>query len=92
MKTILIYKRSILERTCFKKWPYKEVDQVSIFFNNEEHKNHYEKIDNPRLKIKFEKVLETRLKKELENYISKLSNREVDKWQKSILKEILENE
>lgn len=92
MKTILIYKRSILERTGFKKWRYKEVDQITILFDDKEIKNHYEKIDNPRLKIKFQEVLKTRSKKELEKYINKLSNRDVDKWQKSILKEILENE
>lgn len=54
MKTITIYKRSILERTGFKKWRYKEVDQITIFYNGEEIKNHYEKIDNPRLKIKID--------------------------------------
>lgn len=92
MKTILIYKRSILERTGFKKWPYREVDQITILYKGEEIKNHYESINNPRLKIKFQEVLKTRSKKALENYINKLSNRDVDKWQKSVLKEILENE
>ena len=91
MKTITIYKRSILERTQFKKWRYKEVDQISIFYNNEEHKNHYESINNPRLKIKFQEVLKTRSKKELEKYISKLSNRDVDKWQKSTLIDLINN-
>lgn len=91
MKTITIYKRSILERTGFKKWPYKEVDQITILFDDKEIKNHYEKIDNPRLKIKFQEILKTRSKKELEKYINKLSNRDVDKWQRSTLIDLINN-
>lgn len=92
MKTILIYERSILERTNFKKWRYKEALQVSIFYNNKEYKNHYQEIDNSKLKQKFNLVLKTRTKKELENYINDLGYSNADKWQKSILKEIIENE
>ena len=36
MKTITIYKRSILERTGFKKWPYREADQITILFDDKE--------------------------------------------------------
>lgn len=31
MKQVKIYTRNILERTGFKKYPYKEVKQISIF-------------------------------------------------------------
>lgn len=88
MKKITIYKRKILERTGFRKYPYKEITQFTILYNGEEIKNHYEKIDNPRLKIKFEKVLETRSKKELENFILKLGRTDTEKWLKEQLETI----
>ena len=88
MKAITIYKRKILERTGFRKYPYKEITQFTILYNGEEIKNHYEKIDNPRLKVKFEKVLETRSKKELENFVSKLGRTDTEKWLKEQLETI----
>lgn len=88
MKKITIYKRKILERTGFRKYPYKEITQFTILYNGEEIKNHYEKIDNPRLKVKFEKVLETRSKKELENFILKLGRTDTEKWLKEQLETI----
>ena len=92
MKTITIYKRTILERTGFKKWPYKEVDQFSIIYEGKERKNHDQTIDNKRLQKPFNIILNTRKKEELKKYYNRLGWSEVDKWQKSILKEILENE
>ena len=88
MKKITIYKRKILERTGFRKYPYKEITQFTILYNGEEIKNHYEKIDNPRLKVKFEKVLETRSKKEFENFILKLGRTDTEKWLKEQLETI----
>lgn len=92
MKTITIYKRTILERTKFKKWRYKEIDQVSIIYEGKERKNHDQTIANKRLQKPFEIILNTRKKEELKKYFNGLGWSDVDKWQKSILKEILENE
>ena len=88
MKTLRVYKRTILERTGFKKYPYKQVDQITITYDDRIAGNHFEDINNPRLKIKFELVLETRNKKVLEKYINSLGQTESDKWQKSIFKQL----
>ena len=90
MKTITIYSRKVLERTGFRQYPYKEVKQVSIIYDGEEIKNHSEKIDNARLKIKFNVELQTRSKKALETYINKLSRTNTDKWIKEQLNSIME--
>ena len=90
MKHLTIYSRKVLQRTGFRAYPYKEVKQVSIFYNGEEIKNHSEKIDNPRLKIKFNIELQTRSKKALEGYINNLSRTNTDKWIKDQLKNIME--
>ena len=90
MKTITIYSRKVLERTGFRQYPYKESKQVSIFYGGEEIKNHSEKIDNARLKIKFNVELQTRSKKELDAYINKLSRTNTDKWIKDQLNNIME--
>ena len=90
MKTVTIYYRKILERTGFRQYPYKEVKQVSIIYNGNEYKNHNEKIDNARLKVKFNVELQTRSKKALETYINKLSRTNADKWTKDHLSKIME--
>lgn len=90
MKTIAIYSRKVLERTGFRAYPYKEVKQVSIFYDGEEIKNHSEKIDNPRLKVKFTIELQTRSKKVLQGYINSLSRTNTDKWIKDQLSKIME--
>lgn len=90
MKTITIYTRKVLQRTGFRQYPYKEVKQASIFYDGEETKNHSEKIDNARLKIKFNVELQTRSKKALEGYINSLSRTNTDKWIKEQLAKIVE--
>lgn len=47
MRTIKIFKRSILERTGYKKYPYKEAVQITILHAGREFKNHLEDIENP---------------------------------------------
>lgn len=86
MKTIKIYSRKTLERTGFKKYPFKEITQYTIVYNHQEIKNHYELMDNPRLRIKFNKILETRSWKKLEIFISKLGRTDAEKWLKEQLK------
>ena len=90
MKNIIIYSRKILERTGLKQYPYKEVKQVSIIYNGNEYKNHCEKIDNARLKVKFNVELQTRSKKALQGYINSLSRTNTDKWIKEQLNKIME--
>lgn len=91
MKKITIYKRMILERTRFKKWRYKEVDQVSIIYDGKEWKNHDQNIDNKRLQKPFKIILYTRKKEELKKYIDKLNRTESDTWQKSVLIDLINN-
>ena len=90
MKQITIYTRKVLQRTGFKQYPYKEVKQVSIIYNGKMYENHGEKIDNPRLKIKFNVELQTRSKKALQGYINSLSRTNTDKWIKDQLSKIME--
>lgn len=85
MKTLRIYKRTILERTGYKKHPYKEVEQITIIYDGKEISNHYEDINNPRLKVKFELGLETRKKQVVKEFYSKLGRTDGDKFVKSIL-------
>lgn len=89
MKTTIVYKRKVLERTGFKKYPFKEVNQISVFYGDKESKNHYEDINNKRLRIPFEVVLKTRKKSVLENFIGRLGNSEGDKFLKEQLQAIL---
>lgn len=90
MKTIKIYKRTILEKTGYKKHPYKEVEQVTIFFDGKAQSNHNEDINNPRLKVKFDLVFNTRKKADLKNYIDGLGRTKSHLWQKVILCDLLE--
>lgn len=90
MKTLTIYKRSILERTGFKKWAYKNVDQITIVYNDLETSNHSEDINNKRLKVKFNVILKTRSKKRIQVFINSLGRCNSDKWLKNQLINILE--
>lgn len=85
MKTLRIYKRTILEITGFKKYPFKEAEQITIIYDGKKISNHYEDINNPRLKIKFELVLDTRKKQVVKEFYKKLGRSDTDKFVKSIL-------
>ena len=89
MKTITIYERTILERTGYRKYPYKEVTQVSIFYDNKEYKNHSERIDNSRLKILFKKVFETNIKASVKHYVAELGRKESELFEKETINRIL---
>ena len=90
MKQLTIYTRKVLQRTGYRQYPYKEARQVSIFYDGNEYKNHSEKINNPRLKIKFSVELQTRSRKALQGYINGLSRTNTDKWIKDQLTKIME--
>lgn len=92
MKQVKIYTRTILERTGFKKYPYKEVEQISIIFNGKEIKNHFEKIDNEKLKKPFKLILKTTSEKKLNQFIETLSRTDDDKWLKECLTTVLNKE
>lgn len=89
MKTLTIYSRIVLERTGYRKYPYKEVNQISIFYSDKKIQNHYESIDNPRLRVKFNKVFETRKKSDVKAYINKLGRTDSDKWLKANLSDLI---
>ena len=92
MKKITIYERTIKEKTGFKKYPFREVDQVIIIYNNGEIKNnHYESETNERLKIKFKKTFETRKKEDLKKFIENLPRTASGKFKKEELTKILKS-
>lgn len=92
MKTIKVYSRVVLKRTGYRKYPYKESKEISIFYNGQEIYNHCNSIDNPKLKIPFTLDLKTRSKKSVENFISNLRRISEDVWLKQKLIDILESE
>lgn len=92
MKKITIYERTIKERTGFKKYPFREVNQVIIIYNNEKIKNnHYEDETNERLKVKFIKTFETRKKEDLKKYVENLPRTASGKFKKEELTKILKS-
>lgn len=61
MKTISIYKREILVRTGFRKYPYKKETQFIIYYGGKKKlANCLEDKDNPNLRIKFEKIYKSK--------------------------------
>lgn len=89
MKQVKIYTRTILERTGFKKYPYKEIKQISLIIDGHEFRNHYEDINNKKLKKPFELVLKTTSEKKVKAFASKLSKTDADKWLKCQIDDIL---
>ena len=61
MKTLIIYKREVLERTGFRKYPYRNVTQWVIYYGGKRRlANTALEVDNPMLRVQFNKYLETR--------------------------------
>lgn len=89
MKTLSIYQRTVLERTQYRKWRYKQVEEVIISYDGKEYKNCYTDLNNPKLKIKFNKVFESRSIKELEKYLSKLGKTDSDKFIKNTIEKVV---
>lgn len=90
MKNLMIYKRTILERTGYRKYPYREEEQISIFYGKKLiATNHFVDINNKRLRVGFMQVLNTRSKKALEEYIKKLGRNSFDIFQKRELQKLL---
>lgn len=89
MKAIKIYTRVVLEKTGYRKHPYKEVRQVSIMFDGKEFKNHEQNIDNPKLRVPFVEVLNTRNKRAIEDYLKKLGRSEAEKFVKETIGKII---
>lgn len=88
MKTIKIYKRSILQRTRFKEHRYINITQVNIFYDGMEYKNHSEEIGNSRLRVRFDEVLNTRSPKKLKEYYSKLGRSFSDQFEKRVIDDL----
>lgn len=89
MKTLSIYTRNVLERTGYRKHPYKEVKQVIIKYNGLHYSNCEEELDNPRLKIKFNLDLKTRSLKKVKEYLKSLGMTDADKFIKKTIEESL---
>ena len=86
MKTLKIYARTILVRTGFKKYPYKEETQVIVYLGNKKlFTNCNENIDNEKLKVKFDLKLSTRSLKKVNEIISHRAYSNVEKWFKNEL-------
>ena len=92
MKTLTIYSRTILKRTGFRKYPYKEETQTSVFYGVHKWENHLEDINNQKLLKPFQIALKTRKKQDVENYIKRLGRSEHNKWLKTVLTIILKGE
>ena len=61
MKRLAIYQREVLERTGFKKWPFKKVSQFVIYYGGKKIlSNCHVNIDDPDLRVKFERVYNSR--------------------------------
>ena len=61
MKTLAIYQREVLERTGFKKWPFKKVSQFVIYYGGKKIlSNCHVNIDDPDLRVKFDRVYNSR--------------------------------
>ena len=61
MKRLAIYQREVLERTGFKKWPFKKISQFVIYYGGKKIlSNCHVNIDDPDLRVKFERVYNSR--------------------------------
>ena len=89
MKTIKIYKRHIMVRTGYRKYPYKEVTEHILAYDGKEYSNCLTELSNTRLRVKFECVFETRTFDRLKDYRMELGYSEDDKWLKSKIDEII---
>lgn len=89
MKTIRIYKRNVMVRTGYRKYPYKEVTEYIVAYNGKEYSNCLTELSNTRLKVKFECVFETRTFDRLKDYRMKLGYSEADKWLKAKIDDII---
>lgn len=89
MKTIKIYKRNVTVRTGYRKYPYKEVTEYVVTYNNVTYSNCLTELENPRLKIKFECIYETRCQDRLLDFRKKLGIGEADMWLKKCIDKII---
>ena len=90
MKTLTVYRRKVTERTQFRKYRFKEVEQITILFDGKEYSNHSEDIENKRLRIPFAKVLETRSNKATLEYLKGLGRTSGDQFQKETINRLIE--
>lgn len=76
MKTLAIYKREVLERTGFRKYPYRNVTQWVIYYGGKRRlANTAQEVDNPMLRVQFNKYLETRSSAKFDNLRKSLSKK-----------------
>lgn len=76
MKTLTIYKREVLERTGFRKYPYRNVTQWVIYYGGKRRlANTAQEVDNPILRVQFNKYLETRSSAKFDDLRKSLSKK-----------------
>lgn len=76
MKTLTIYKREVLERTDFRKYPYRNVTQWVIYYGGKRRlANTAQEVDNPMLRVQFNKYLETRSSAKFDDLRKSLSKK-----------------
>lgn len=90
MKKITIYERTIKERTGYRKYPFKNVKQFTVFYNGQIFANHSEDVNNKHLRVPFVKVLDTRKKNDLEAFLGGLGRTEAEKLLKKHVEEMTE--
>ena len=76
MRKVAIYKREILVRTGFRKYPYKNETQFIIYYGGRKVlANCLEDRDNPNLRIKFENIYESKSSRKLSLLPNELSRK-----------------
>ena len=93
MKTIKVYSREILVPTGYKAHPYKKQTQYIVLHNGEMYRNnHLETLWNRRLRKPFIEVFTTRSRGIIEYLIETIGKTDAEKWLKSTLENILEED
>ena len=76
MKTLIIYKREVIERTGFRKYPSRNATQWVIYYGGKRRlANTAQAVDNPMLRVQFNKYLETRSQTKFDTLRKSLSKK-----------------
>ena len=85
MKLVTIYKREVMVRTGFRKYPFNPATQIIIYYGRKKVlANCSESIDNPRLRVKFASVYNSAHSKKFADLIESTSKKR-DNASKSLL-------
>ena len=75
MKQLIVYHREVTERTGFKKYPFKKIDQYYVVYGGQEYAtiNNAPSPSRDRLRVKYEIVLNTRNKADIERFLMRIT-------------------